>query len=596
MSPAPFKTRQRLTTLFTVIGIVSTVLFLLMATASTCTYLLRDGVPRRVVLELHLDRPLGDPGVGNPLQAVLGRSQSSWLHVVEALERGAADERVVGVVAYLDGTPHGMAEVEELRDAVLAFRAAGKPAIAFAETFGELGPGTQGYYLATAFDEVWLQPSGGLGLTGLRSEQMFLRGALDELAIEPQGDRRAQYKTAYDRWAERTMSAASREQTEALLHDMLARVEEAIAARLGGDAARARAAIEGGPHLAPQALALGLVDGLGYRDEVLARLEAKVGGDVKRLYPEPYLERAGGAWERGEVVAVIHAHGPIVRGESSYDPIGGTPTIGADTVTAAFRAAIEDREVKAIVFRVDSPGGSAVASDAIWRATRQARDAGKPVVVSMGNYAASGGYYVSAGASKIVAHPSTITGSIGVVAVKLVTRGLWNKLGITFDSAQTSSNAAFWSSIDGYDEEGWADLQRFLDVVYQDFKQRVADGRGLSLEQVEALAKGRVWTGARAKELGLVDALGGLPKAIALAKQEAGIEAQAKIELRTFPRERSVWARALAGSPDNSDDVAAHAGLETSLERWRGIMSTLRAAELQAGETGVLMVTPPVVQ
>jgi protease IV len=589
-------TRQRLTSLFTTIGIVATTLLLVVATAITCTCLLRDTVPRRVVLELHLDRPLTDPGVSDPLAALTGGVPTSWLQVVEALERAATDDRVLGVVAYVDGTSHGMAEVEELRDAVLAFRAAGKPAIAFSETFGEMGPGTQGYYLATAFDEVWLQPTGALGLTGLRSEQVFVRGALDKLEIEPQGDRRAQYKSAYERLVERHMSAPSREQTEALLADMQARVEAALAPRLGGDAARARAAIEGGPYLAPQALALGLVDGLAYRDEVIAKLEARVGGKAERLYPVPYLERAGGAWDKGKVVAVIHAHGPILRGRSAFDPIEGSPTIGADTVTAAFRAAIEDREVEAIVFRVDSPGGSAVASDAIWRATQQARDAGKPVVVSMGNYAASGGYYVSAGASKIVAQPSTITGSIGVVAVKMITRGLWNKLGITWDSVQTADNAAFWSNLERYDDEGWAGLQRWLDLVYADFKQRVAEGRGLAPEQVEALAKGRVWSGARAKELGLVDALGGLTTAISLAKQEAGIAAHAKIELRAFPRERSLLSRVLEGPPDNSDDVTVRAAVETSLERWRGIMATLRAAELGAGEAGVLMATPPVVQ
>jgi protease-4 len=589
-------TRQRLTTLFTVIGVVTTTLLLLVAGVTTCTCLTRAEVPRRVVLELHLDRPLSAPGVVDPLQAVVGGQKTSWLHVVESLERAATDDRVLGVVAYLDGTPHGMAQTEELRDAILAFRATGKPAIAFSETFGELGPGTQGYYLATAFDEIWLQPTGGLGLTGLRSEQMYLRGTLDELDVEPQGDRRSQYKSAFELSVERRMSAPAREQTEVLLADLQAHVVQAIAPRLAGDPARALAAIEAGPYLAPQALELGLVDGLAYRDEVLAKLEERVGGKAERLYPEPYLERAGGAWAEGEVIAVIHGNGPILRGRSVFDPLERSPTMGAETVVAAFRAAVEDPEVQAIVLRVDSPGGSAVASDAIWRATRQARDAGKPVVVSMGNYAASGGYYVSAGATKIVAQPSTITGSIGVLAVKMVTRGLWNKLGITWDSAQTASNAAFWSSLERYDEEGWATLQRWLDGIYAAFKQRVADGRGLTMEQVEALAKGRVWTGTRAKALGLVDALGGLPTAIALAKQEVGLPADAPIELRTFPAEQSLLAKLLAGPPDNSDEVAARVGVEASLERWREVMTTLRAAELASGETGVLMATPPVVQ
>ncbi|MCX4246143.1 signal peptide peptidase SppA [Paraliomyxa miuraensis] len=588
--------RQRLLTVFTVIGIVTTVLALLVGAAITCTCASREEVPRRTVLELHLDRPLGTPGSSNPLDSVLGGPSTSWVEVVEALERASTDDRVLGVVAYLDGTSHGMAQVEELRDAIIAFRASGKPAVAFSETLGEMGPGNQGYYLATAFDEIWLQPTGAVGLTGLRSEQMFMRGTFDKLDIEVQGDRRAQYKTAYDRQVERHMSEASREQTEALLGDMRDRMVEAIAPRLRDDADRARTVMEQGPYLASEALELGLVDGLAYRDEVLAKLEQKVGGDAERLYPKPYLERAGGAWDEGTAIAVIHGSGPISRGPSSFDPLDSSPTMGAETVVAAFGAAIEDPEVEAIVFRVDSPGGSAVASDAIWRATARARDAGKPVVVSMGNYAASGGYYVSAGANKIVAHPSTITGSIGVVAIKMVTRGLWNKLGITWDTAQTSGNAAFWSDIDGYDTKGWADLQLWLDRIYTDFKQRVVDGRGLTPEQVEAVAKGRVWTGTRAKELGLVDELGGLSTAIALAKQEAGLSADAAIELRMFPASKSMVTRLLEGSPDNSDDISARAQLETGLERWRGLAAAVRAAELASGEGGVVMAPPLVVE
>lgn len=592
-SPLPSRFRRRLFSLFTAVGIVTTTLGLLLATIATCTCITRDRVPQRTVLELHLDRPLAAPGADDPLAAVTGGAQTSWLEVVEALHRAATDDRVLGVVAYLDGTPHGMAQVEELRDAVLAFRASGKPAYAFAETFGEMGPGTQGYYLATAFDQVWLQPSGGLGLAGLRSEQMFLRGAFDKLDVVPEGGRRAQYKTAYDHYVERRMSAPSREQTEALLADLQARVVEAIAPRLGDDPARALAAIEQGPYLATEAAELGLVDGLAYRDEVLAKLEQALGGPAERLYPGPYLERAGGAWEQGPVIAIVHGHGPIMRGASSFDPLEGSPTLGAESVVAAFRAAIDDPEVKAIVFRVDSPGGSAVASDAIWRATQQARDAGKPVVVSMGNYAASGGYYVSAGATKIVAQPSTITGSIGVVAVKMVTRGLWNKLGITWDSAQTADNADLWTSLEGYDQAGRAVLDRELDRIYTDFKQRVIDGRGLSPEQVEALAKGRVWTGARAKELGLVDALGGLSTALALARQEAGLADDAAIELRTFPPEKGMVAKLLAGSPDNSDDVAARARVAAGVERLRSLAAAVRAAELASGEGGVLMMPGP---
>lgn len=586
------KTRQRLTTLFTIIGIVTTVLILGMALVITCTCVTRDKVPERTILELHLDRPLAEPGSDDPLELLTGDQGTTWLQIVEALERGAHDEHVVGVVAYIDGTPQGMARVEELRDAIAAFRAAGKPAIAFAETIGGAGSGNQGYYLATAFDEIYLQPTGELGLTGLRSERMFLRGTLDKLDVIPQGGRRSEYKSFYEMYVERHMSAPSREQTEVLLGDIHAQLIAAIAPRLGDDPARARAAIEQGPYLAKEALERGLVDGLAYRDEVLATIEERVGGDAERLYPGPYLERAGGAWAEGPVIALIQGHGPITRGPGGYDPIASESSMGAETMVTAFRAAIDDPEVQAIVFRVDSPGGSAIASDAVWHATQRAREAGKPVVVSMGNYAASGGYYVSSGATKIVAEPSTLTGSIGVLAVKLAVRGLWNKVGITWDFVQTSPNAATWSSLDVDGPEGVEQVERSLDRVYETFKQRVAEGRGLSAQAVERVARGRVWSGSRAQQEGLVDALGGLTTAIALAKQEAGIDEGTAIELRSFPPKKSMLAKLLEGGPDNSDEIAARDRVEASLERWRTVAGKLRAVVQASGEAGVLMTTP----
>ncbi len=589
------KTRQRLVTLFTIIGVITTGVCILIAMAMSWRCMVRETVAERTVLELHLDRALGTDGAEDPLEAVLGERRTTVQEVIEALERGAHDDRVVGVLAYVDGTPHGMARVEELRDAVLAFRASGKRAVVFAETLGDMGPGTQGYYLATAFDEIYLQPTGMLGLTGLRSERMYYRGTLDKLEIEPNGDRRSEYKSAFDRYTARHMSEAEREQLTAMLGDLHALLVDAIAGRTGDDPAAAREAIEQGPYLAAEAHELGLVDGLLYRDQVLASMEEAVGPGIERLYVGPYLERAGRPWQEGTVIAVIHGVGIIGRGSSAYDSIEGRAMMGSETVTTAFRSAIEDPEVVAIVFRVDSPGGSVVASEAIWRSTQMAREAGKPVVVSMGNYAASGGYYVSAGATAIVAQPSTLTGSIGVFAGKPVTSKLLNKLGITWDTVQTSSNANVWSSLERYDAEGWQGLQDTLDTIYADFKEHVAQGRGLSEMEVEALARGRVWTGVRAKELGLVDALGGLHTAIALAREHAELSADEPIELRTFPAPQSLWTRLLGDGPANSDGNA-RARVEVGLARWRAIAAQLRAVEMASGEAGVLVAEPVTVQ
>ncbi len=585
------KTRPRLVKLFTIIGVITTGFFALVLMAMTWTCITAETVPEGTVLELHLDQPLVNDGAEDPLAAVLGERGTSIHEVIAALHRAAHDDRVVGMIAYLDGTPHGMARTEQLRDSVLAFRAEGKHAVVFVETLGEMGQGTQGYYLATAFDEIILQPTGSLGLTGLRSERLYLRGLLDKLMIEPNGDRRSEYKAAFDQYMERRMSAADREQQTALLEDMHAQLVAAIAPRLGDDTARAREVIEQGPYLAPDALEHGLVDRLGYRDEALAALDEHLGSKARRLYPRAYLERAGGPWDDGRAIAVIHGVGVISRGASSFDPIEGRAVMGAATVTAAFRAAIDDPDVVAIVFVVDSPGGSAVASDSIWRATQRAREAGKPVIVTMGNYAASGGYYVAAGADAIVAEPSTITGSIGVLAGKPVMGKLLNAIGITWDVVQTSDNAGAWSSLEPYDAEGWKHLQRSLDQTYTTFKQRVATGRGLTDDEVEALARGRVWTGVRAKQLGLVDALGGMHTAIAIAREKAELPADEPIELRTFPQPRGLWNRLFGDEPSNSD-AGARASVEVGLERWRAVAAQLRAAQMTSGEAGTLVTTP----
>lgn len=565
--------KARLYKLFTVVGAITTGFFALVITVSLLRCAFADRVPEHTIVELRLDRRISDGQTGG-LAALLGGGGMNVLGVIETLEKAATDDHVEGVIVYVDGGGFGMARVQEVRDAITRFRErSGKWVIAFAETFGELGPGNQGYYLATACDEIWLQPSGGLGLTGLTSEAMFVRGTLDLVGVQPRADHRKEYKNALNTFTQRRFTDAHREAAQTLIDDMFGQMVDDIAARRGIDPKAVRALIDDGPLLAPRALELGLVDGLAYRDEVVAKVKDRVGDGAKLLYAGPYRERAGRPWEDGDdAVALIYGVGQVSRGASNFDPLSGGTSMGSDTVTAAFRAAIAAEDVKAIVFRVDSPGGSAVASDAIWREVIRAKEEGKPVVISMGNLAASGGYYVSAGATKIVAHPSTITGSIGVLAGKAYTRDAWNKVGVTWDMVSTSANAGMWSGVQDYDEAGWAKLQGWLDAVYDDFTGKVASGRGLSAAQVEAIAKGRVWTGQRALEHGLVDELGGLYRAIEIAREEAGIGEE--FELRVYPEKKGTLASLLPSDPESSDQAAA-AELTTALERYRPVAARL---------------------
>ncbi|MDH3254996.1 MAG: signal peptide peptidase SppA [Acidobacteriota bacterium] len=481
--------------------------------------------------------------------------------VVETLERAARDEDVVAIVARVGAAPMGLATAQELRDAMLSFRAGGKKAVAYADTFGEWGPSNAGYYLATAFEEIHLQPSGDVGLSGLRYEIPFVADALDKLGLDAQMDGRHEYKNAINTYTRTGFTEPHEEAMQALVDSQFEQLVRGIAEGRSLDPERVRTIFDQGPYFGAEALDAGLVDRVAYRDEVYTALEEEFGEDVALVELREYARRGWGSLERSPTVALIYGVGGVVRGESHYDPFSG-PLMGSETVAGAFRDAIEDPKVRAILFRVDSPGGSYIASDTIWRETIRARDAGKPVVVSMGNLAASGGYFVAMSADRIVAQPGTITGSIGVYGGKIVTRGLWDKLGVSWDSVETSANARMWSSIEEFGDRGWDRVQDSLDRIYGDFVDKVATGRGLSREEAERVARGRVWTGEKALELGLVDVLGGYPTALAEIRQALGLDDEETLKLKIFPRPRSTFELLLdrlpaAGAADPSSRLVS---------------------------------------
>ena len=584
--------------LFATLGVIFTGVgfILLMGVAVRCSGGPGD-VPDKAVLELRLDRALAAEGVEDPLSQITGKGAPSVLDVVQTLDRAIQDDRVVGLVAYFGAADQGMARNQELREAIERFRASGKFAVAFADSFGELGPGNGAYYLATAFDEVWLQPTGAVGLTGMRSEAMFVKGTFELLDVQFEGDHRREYKNAFNMYTERRFTQAHKEAVSAILEDLYGQLLTGIAERRGLSVETLKGLIDEGPFLGPEALEAGLVDKLAYRDQVIDEVKERAGKGAELLYLEKYKERVGKRSKGEHKLAVIYGVGGVTRGASQVDPLTGSATMGSDTVTAAFRAAIEDEDVKAIVFRVDSPGGSAVASDSIWRETVRAKEAGKPVIVSMGNVAGSGGYYVAAAANKIVAQPGTITGSIGVLGGKPNMRGLYNKFGVTWDSVGTSQSDDMFSSIEPYDEHGKARLQAWLDWVYEDFKQRVAEGRGMSAEEVEKVARGRIWSGERAKTLGLVDALGGMQKAVELAKAELELGEDDTVELVVFPPKRNFIEQLLGPGSDSSEDFqSSQAQIESGLTKWQPVLQRLEAVGLGPEQPGALTMMPIEIQ
>lgn len=526
------------------VGLFATLGFLALAALAVGTVFWRDlddwgritgEVPSRTVLTLDLSAGVIETQPDNPLARVSLRETLVLREAVAALEAAGHDPRVKGLFAHVGRGDLGLAQIQELRDAVFAFRARGKFAIAFAESFGEAGNGTLHYYLANAFEQIWLQPSGDLDLTGVYLESPYLRGALDRLGIEPRVGQRGEYKGAMSALTDSRMSEPQRQNLQRLIDSWVTQIARGIAEARGLTEDQVYDAIDRPPHDAAKARDARLIDRLGYWDQANDAALDRAGADAEFLELGDYQRLRDKAPESGPVVALVYGLGPVVLGAGENDPVFGSVVMGADSVAAALADAVEASRVEAIVFRIDSPGGSYVASDAIWREVQLARDAGKPVIVSMGNVAASGGYFVAVPAHKIVAQPGTITGSIGVVAGKLVLTGLWDKLDIAWDGVQGGANANFWSMNQDFSEDAWAGLQGLLDRTYEDFTGKVARGRALAPEQVLQAAKGQVWTGEDALELGLVDQLGGLQRAVALAREAAGIGPSAPIRIEVFP-------------------------------------------------------------
>jgi len=501
-----------------------------------------------LILELDLTDGIAEGPPQDPLSALLTIRRTRLPDLLDGLKRASSDDRVRALIVKVGGSRMGLAMTQELREAVAGFRASGKLAVAWAESFGEFVRGNQPYYLATGFDRIYLQSSGMLGLTGVAIERVFLHDALEKLGIDFQSAKRHEYKSAADQLTETGYTGPAREAEARLAESVTEQLAAAIAEGRGITVEQARDALRRGPFRPAQALSEGLIDAVYYRDEVYDQVRKDTAADATLLYLQRYqrmhalgdlpkrvrsgiVDLAPGAHER--FVAVIYAHGAIRQGRSGRG--FGAGGMGSDTVAAALRAAAADEGAKAVVLRVNSPGGSYTASDVIWREVVRIRAAGKPVVVSMGDVAASGGYFISAPADVIVTQPGTITGSIGVITGKPVLRDLFGRAGVATDTiADGAVNATMFSSSRPFSEGEWSRLNEWLDAVYADFTDKVASGRRLSPERVHELARGRVWSGADAVANGLADSAGGMREAVAIARKRGGLPDDSPV--RIFPR------------------------------------------------------------
>ena len=540
---------------FIILGIVGAVLLVAIIGIIAIWAALRKSEPTirdNSVLTLRVSGELPDYSPDDPFKKYFGGPDQSLTGLVMQFKKAKVDKRIKAILLDVNMSGVGWGKAEEIRDAIADFRSSGKPVYAYLE-FGL----NKEYFIATACDKIFVPPPGELFINGLAADVMFFRGSLDKLGIYPDIYQIGKYKSAGDMFTQKQMTDAHREYINSMLDDLFYRYVNTIAQARKKSPEEVRGLIDNAPYNAMQAKDAGLIDEAMYRDEVEKQLKQMLGqketdtlaavrgGEYRDVSPESL------GLNKGERLAVIYASGTIDSGTSQNSP-SGEQSIGSDTVAKALNDAAADKTIKAIVLRVDSPGGSGLASDIIWRAVEQA-NAKKPVVVSMSDVAASGGYYISASAAKIVAQPSTITGSIGVVAGKPVMRGFYDWLGLSNEYVLRGKTAGMFRVTEKFSDEERTKFEEWIKTTYyRDFIPKVAKGRSKDPEYIDSVAQGRVWTGSQARERGLVDEFGGLDKAIEVAKQLAKIPADKGVERVILPYP-TTFLQQLLNTSDNSN-------------------------------------------
>jgi protease-4 len=527
-------------------------------------------VPSRTTLELRLNGDVAEVQ-GSDIFEQFMPEQPTVRGIVETLRRAKADPRVSHLIVRPTGSGAFWAKTQEIRDAILDFRKSGKKTVAFLE-FG----GDQEYYLATACERVYLLPTSSLDLKGLATYEVFLRGTFDKIGVVPDLLHIGDYKTAVNTFTEKTFTPAHREMTESLNRDTFEHLVQGIATARKKTPQEVRALIDRGPFTPEDALTEGLVDDLAYLDQIDERAGL---GDLTRTELDDYTRAVGQGlrFGRGDRVAVIYAVGTISSGRSGEGPDG--TYAGSDTLVEYIQEAKDDPSIKAVVLRVDSPGGSSVASDVIWRELMLLREE-KPLIVSMSDLAASGGYYIAMAGHVIVAEPGTLTGSIGIFSGKFVTGGTLQKLGANVESVSSGKFADMNSPVRPYNAEERAKVEEQMQHFYDQFVEKVAQSRNSTPAKIDAVAQGRVWTGRQAREIGLVDSLGGLSTALEAARERAKIPANRDVELVVFPPRRSFFEVLSEPFGRNSDEGADSMGTESLASQ--AFLRVLKPAERRA--------------
>ncbi|MGB3976308.1 MAG: signal peptide peptidase SppA [bacterium] len=493
------------------------------------------------VLYIDFSQPIVEKLPVDPLQRLTSRNSITLLDLIRTIDHAAANPLVKGIVADFSEVSLGAAKAQEIRNAIQRFQESGKFTVAYADTYFGMGTGTLVYYLASVFDEIYMNSTGDVGFVGLGIEPLFFGDMLKNLGIVSYMDQRYEYKGVADMFNENGYTNARKESDTTLLNSLFTTIVEDVASSRKMTVDQVRELVDSAPFFGREAIDAGLVDGFQYWDQVESLIEQKVGRKADLVKPGEYLAQEMKPFPKkgNYVIALVYGVGQVIRGKSSSSMSGGD-MMSSGVMMEAFRRIREDGDVDVVVFRIDSPGGSPVASATIDHEVQLTREAGIPVIVSMGDVAGSGGYYVAMSADTIFAQPMTLTGSIGVAGGKMVFGNLLNRLGIVHEDTHVGNQAMIFSVFKDPTQKEKEKLNAMMDRIYQDFTQGVMAGRKLTVEEIDSVARGRIWTGADAKGVKLVDELGGLYEAIQKARELAGAPEDAESVLRIYPRKKSL--------------------------------------------------------
>ncbi len=511
-------------------------------------------LPEKIVLVLKLSDGLSDTSDASPFSDPFAPAALSVHEIIETLHHASKDDRVKGVVASLPPASFQLAHVQELRKAVKDFKASGKFTKIYSPNYGEYGDGLSRYYLASAFEEIWMQPVGTVMISGLSGEQPFFRTALESIGVKPEILQRKEYKSALENFTNSQMSPANREMTESMLNDLMRQIVADVAKDRTLSEEAVWASVNKGILLGSEALEAKLITRLDYGDKILRETRKTITGDEEadddlfvRIDDYKNANISMPASKIKQKIALIHVSGEIAPTAGHASPLsGGQDGLGADEISAALFDVAEDDEIKGVILRVNSPGGSPSASETIRNAVLRVKSKGKFVLVSMGPLAASGGYWIVANADEIFALPATLTGSIGVVGGKADLSGLWEKLSVTWEGPKAGANADILSFNKPLGEAGSERLNAMMDDIYINFTRIVAQGRKLDPQAVELIARGRVWTGAQAKDIGLVDQIGGYEDALASAAKRLSLVSVDELEVIVMPEPEPLYEKILS--------------------------------------------------